>query len=451
MYVLTLADLVGDEELFLARHFGREALLRKSGLPVDPADVLSIDDLDRLLAMDSIRLPYVRVARDGTSVREATYACERVVQNVTVTDGLDPDKVRSLFRAGATVTWNSLNHVLPHLRELTEGLGDRFATRSDVIAFLTPAGKQGYAPHHDPVDVFVIQLHGTKEWQIWKTPETRRADTGHYELDELGQPEITVLLEPGDVMYVPYGTPHVATSVDRMSLHLSVAVQPRQWREHLVAVVRRLVDDDPRFWSNTDLADSGAATAALAELAEVLAEELAHLDAAREVRRLVAAGLTEDRDSRLRTAFGDLARIDRLDEESPLRLSLEFEVERGEVRNGRAELKVVPVRDRSTVPTARTSVSAGSLWVPEAVAEVVATWLPTTSLRLPSCTPAPRAAGRSLPREGCAGPECLTWGPGDPRPRALARTPSGERPRVPDDRAPPRPAQGAWPRRGAAA
>lgn len=334
--------------------------------------MLAIDDLDRLLAMDSIRRPYVRVTRDGTSVREAAYSCERNVQNVTVTDGLDPAKIQFLFRTGATVTWNSLNHVLPHLRELTERLGDRFATRSDAIAFLTPVDKQGYAPHHDPVDVFVIHLHGKKEWRVWKTPETRRSDTGHYEMEELGEPEIKALLEPGDVLYLPYGTPHVATSRDQMSLHLSVVVQPKQWREHLVDVVKRLVDDDPRFWSFVDLRDSATATAALAGLTRVLADELVTLDAAKEIPRLVREGLTHNRDSRLRTTFGDMARIDCLDEESPLCLSPDFEVTCGEVRDGRAELKVLPVTDRSKVSTARTSVSAGSMWVPEQVAAIIA-------------------------------------------------------------------------------
>ncbi|HEV8558143.1 MAG TPA: cupin domain-containing protein, partial [Actinophytocola sp.] len=87
-----------------------------------------------------------------------------------------------------------------NLRALAGALGTRFASQCDVIAFLTPAGRRGLAPHHDPVDVFVIQLEGTKSWRVWPAPEHRRGDdAGNLNESALGEPAVETTLEPGDV------------------------------------------------------------------------------------------------------------------------------------------------------------------------------------------------------------------------------------------------------------
>jgi Cupin superfamily protein len=33
-------------------------------------------------------------------------------------------------------------------------------------AYLTPPGRQGFAPHSDDIDAFILQLEGTKRWVL---------------------------------------------------------------------------------------------------------------------------------------------------------------------------------------------------------------------------------------------------------------------------------------------
>ena len=33
--------------------------------------------------------------------------------------------------------------------------------------YLTPAGSQGFAPHYDDIDAFVLQLEGKKHWKVY--------------------------------------------------------------------------------------------------------------------------------------------------------------------------------------------------------------------------------------------------------------------------------------------
>jgi hypothetical protein len=48
--------------------------------------------------------------------------------------------------------------------------------------------------------VFVIQLEGTKSWQVWPAPEHRRGDdAGNLNESTLGEPAVETTLKPGDV------------------------------------------------------------------------------------------------------------------------------------------------------------------------------------------------------------------------------------------------------------
>jgi ribosomal protein L16 Arg81 hydroxylase len=240
---LTFGDLVGDEKHFFAEYFNRQPMLRKKSISGDPGEILSIRKLDELVNLEVITPPYIKINLNGSGVPENGYTRSVVVQGVNITDTIVPAKVYELFRAGATITWCSLNQVVPELRDFTRIISDKMAVRTDSVAFLTPSGKKGYPPHHDPVDLFIVQLEGTKHWKLWPPPVQRLGDNEQYTLDELGAPSIEVSLEPGDVLYLPYGTPHAAAAEGNASLHLSIMMRPRMWKDLLLATLGQLVED----------------------------------------------------------------------------------------------------------------------------------------------------------------------------------------------------------------
>lgn len=294
MYVPTVEELIGDESEFFRRHLNRGPLLRRDALRGDPRQVLSVADLDEVLASEAIRPPYLDLAKDGRQVPRATYTEPVVVQGEYVTDRVLPERVAAHFRAGATLTWNCLNHHRPGLRALAAELNRTFAARCEVIAFLTPAGRRGLAPHYDPVDVFVVQLEGSKSWRVWPVPDPRRGDdAGNLDEAALGPPAVEATLRPGDVLYLPYNCAHVATATGGVSLHLSVTVAPRRWSRLLQQTVARIVEDDPAFWGNPWLRGESTATELAGMLAE-LGRRLHGVDAAAELSRLVAGGVQPD-------------------------------------------------------------------------------------------------------------------------------------------------------------
>src|SRR6266849_1347991 len=188
---------------------------------------------------------------------------------------------------GATVTWDSLNHILPSARRMLEPFARAFASSAEVLLFMTPAGHDGLTPHCDSIEVFVVQVNGTKSWKVWDTPDTRPGQEVTYGLAELGEPALEVTLCPGDVLYVPHGTPHAATAKGAMSVHLSVGGEPRRWRDLLRDTVAALLEAEG-FHDVPALAigDEGTMASELSGKLELLQYMITKLDPASEIRRL---------------------------------------------------------------------------------------------------------------------------------------------------------------------
>ncbi|CAL8072348.1 unnamed protein product [Calicophoron daubneyi] len=109
--------------------------------------------------------------------------------------------------------------------------------------YLTPPASQGFAPHYDDIEGFVMQLEGTKLWRVYaprNSYETlpRTSSPNLSEL-ELGEPILTVNLEPGDMLYIPRGFIHQAcTPSDRHSLHITVSTyQKHTWGDLLSSLL----------------------------------------------------------------------------------------------------------------------------------------------------------------------------------------------------------------------
>ncbi|WP_405550589.1 cupin domain-containing protein [Streptomyces sp. NBC_01171] len=284
-------DLVGDRQVFFQEYFNRKPLLRRGALDGRTRDLVSVRQLDDIVALETVSPAYLRIAKDGRGVPGKAYTRTVTDRGAALAEAVVAEQVYELFRSGGTVTWNALNHFLPAARHLADLFARTFACPCEVVAFLTPAGKDGYAPHHDPVDVYVIQIEGTKDWRIWEPPAGRRADKASHRPEDLGPPAIETTLRAGDILYLPYGTPHAAAAKDQVSLHLSVTVEPRRWRDLLAETVQHLLED-PDFDGFPHLADPThpGTAATLKTLSARLADLLAGADAAAETDRLRETG-----------------------------------------------------------------------------------------------------------------------------------------------------------------
>lgn len=288
----SFTNLVGDVDHFHRHHFGVRPLYLKEALPggAEAAEqLLSVAEMSELIRLEKFSPTYLRLVRGAAAVSTKAYTRPVVLPGVPLFERVDADKVFDIFHSGATVACNSLDHLLPRVAGLTDEIAGAFGTTGEAVAFLTKAGTAGLSPHHDPVDVFVLQMSGTKTWSVWDRVEPFDKSLSPYDRDALGEPALQVTLEPGDLLYMPPFVPHCATSGDEISLHIAVSVEPRRWRDLLAETLSLLMEEGfDEFPLLTEGADD-AARVAFAQRIKELSSRLADLDPDQELGRLRAA------------------------------------------------------------------------------------------------------------------------------------------------------------------
>jgi hypothetical protein len=104
--------------------------------------------------------------------------------------------------------------------------------------YWTPAGTQGFAPHYDDVDVFVLQLEGAKRWRVFAPqrdqdtgpvvfPALPRVSSRDFTQSELAQLTLVhdVVLKQGSALYMPRGWVHQAEALpEAASLHVTISM-----------------------------------------------------------------------------------------------------------------------------------------------------------------------------------------------------------------------------------
>ncbi|KAB0405581.1 hypothetical protein E2I00_007471, partial [Balaenoptera physalus] len=122
-------------------------------------------------------------------------------------------------------------------------LQEQFGSMAGSNVYLTPPNSQGFAPHYDDIEAFVLQLEGRKLWRVYRprvpTEELALTSSPNFSQEDLGEPVLQTVLEPGDLLYFPRGFIHQAECQDGVhSLHLTVSTYQRNtWGDFLEAVL----------------------------------------------------------------------------------------------------------------------------------------------------------------------------------------------------------------------
>jgi hypothetical protein len=112
---------------------------------------------------------------------------------------------------------------------LSQAIEVELGFETQVNAYITPPNSQGFLPHYDDHDVLILQIEGAKTWHVYDslpvvpTHELRLRDL--FAKDDLPAPS-DVILEAGDVLYLPRGRVHAAKATLEPSIHLTLGIHP---------------------------------------------------------------------------------------------------------------------------------------------------------------------------------------------------------------------------------
>ncbi len=166
-------------------------------------------------------------------------------------------KVYNLYSSGYSFIYNRIEKRHDSIARTIKSFERFFGYYCTASLFLSPQGScKGTLCHYDGVEVFALQLQGTKVWKIYKPqydlPHTvlsaPRVDESNLE------PWGEILMQPGDLLYLPRGFIHDVEKEDAdPSLHLTIMVEPCRWMDVLLEGVQQLARREPALRNSVKL------------------------------------------------------------------------------------------------------------------------------------------------------------------------------------------------------
>lgn len=221
---------------FMAQHWQKRPLFVPGAVP-EAAAVVDVETLFDLAQHPDAQTR--RVARKGDAWRI----------------DLGPLRARQLIgKAPWTVLVQGLNHFLPEADALLRRFAFIPCTRLDDVmaSYATPGG--GVGPHYDSYDVFLIQAHGTRRWQISAQPDRELLPEQPLKIMADFRAEQTFDCRPGDLLYLPPGYAHHGVALDdciTLSVGFRAPSRTELAREFLGWLADRI--DLPGHYADPDL------------------------------------------------------------------------------------------------------------------------------------------------------------------------------------------------------
>ncbi len=163
-----------------------------------------------------------------------------------MTDGkVDPAKLDTFLAKGFSVVALRIEAYVPALAAVCNEIKTRLRERSFVGVIVTSGtGAGAFKVHFDPEDLVILQIEGTKRWQVFGpvVPNPLR-DMPKQQLEN-PRPLLDEVLAPGDLLFVPGGHWHHCESGLSTSVHLGIFFFPPAGWHAINEAIHPLISDE---------------------------------------------------------------------------------------------------------------------------------------------------------------------------------------------------------------
>lgn len=133
--------------------------------------------------------------------------------------------VYKYMREGATLVYNRIKNE-PFVTAISRQIASYADAQVIVSGYAAFSGKSSYRSHWDTRDVFAVQLLGRKRWIIkrpnFESPLYMQQTKNISDAVEPEEVYLDVILEPGDIIYVPRGWWHNPLPLGGGTFHLAI-------------------------------------------------------------------------------------------------------------------------------------------------------------------------------------------------------------------------------------
>lgn len=229
-------------EQFFAEYYEKKPLLIRRNDPKYFETLLTLDEIDRVITTLGLAHPVI----------EATNAQKQVTaSDYTYPSGMiDVARLYQVFADGGTIILPQLHDRVAPLAHLCRAMEQEMSARFQTNIYLTPGGEaQGFKTHFDSHDVFVLQVSGSKHWQVFDTAielpyRGMRFDPAQ---TQPGEMSAEFELQAGDTYYLPRGVMHHAVTHAGGSLHITLGALHTSWTDLMVEAIAQVGVNDVDF------------------------------------------------------------------------------------------------------------------------------------------------------------------------------------------------------------
>jgi ribosomal protein L16 Arg81 hydroxylase len=229
-------------DTFLSTYWEKNWLLVPRGDEGYYAGLLTDQNLEEYISSSDARYPAIMLAKDGVFFPPQAYCEDVKMGQVTFSGVPNLKKLSAEYGKGATIALTSLDRSWKPLGELCMRLEEQLDHGIKTNVYITAGQTAGFPAHYDTHDILVLQIAGKKLWRIFE-PTIKLPDTSQpCEPKSFSPgPRLTEIeLHAGDLLYLPRGYGHAATTSKSHSAHVTVGIHVYTW-------ARVLKEFDPSY------------------------------------------------------------------------------------------------------------------------------------------------------------------------------------------------------------
>lgn len=245
-----LTGICGDIDALLEAHQSRTPRHFPGGDVDRFKNLFSLRSAEETFTNTLVPAALIGVVRGGSTTPINKLVCSFPVGiGGNDSDFIDPTKIREAFSNGSTVLVRGVQTFWSPMRDFARDLEAEISHPVSINCYITPPDSVGLSRHYDMHEVIVLQVEGSKRWEIGPRGFLNPLEGKHpFKATSGGiTEETTVTMKAGDSLYVPRGYLHRCTAGGSVpSLHLTIGILTRSRFDILSDFVEGTVDE-PQF------------------------------------------------------------------------------------------------------------------------------------------------------------------------------------------------------------